>query len=401
LYETAGLPKLGGSAAYYMPLRTALAHVREVLCLHPSLACASKTVFGNDGLQVGILNGNSFTSLSLMIVGQMARHNASLDESFRTSITDLDSLLQLSRGAQSHPLSNNLDLGYDIALFHGAWVRDTVTLGEGYSLMPFSQLYEYIDREWLEDVAPDQLRNRHWQSVCAIVHQFRWKPEIRPPNSYNDRKVRRMPPSFDSRVSEFANLLAVSIGAPFQWMMTFEGCVPRAASDLLGLIHNSGSSRKGRSIGHLFDPFKEGQKVDIEAIRIAQQHSFKKGCGASAELAPVIQRLAEALGRDGRYASEDRVLDVAVSLERLFKPSGRSISLDLQNAIADFLGSGDESKTEIKNKVKHFYDVRSAIIHGPIDSKKKRLRTEVIEAFHNGFGLAREALMKKLEAEPL
>jgi hypothetical protein len=85
LYETAGLPKLGGSAAYYMPLRTALAHVREVLCLHPSLACASKTVFGNDGLQVGILNGNSFTSLSLMIVGQMARHNASLDESFRTS----------------------------------------------------------------------------------------------------------------------------------------------------------------------------------------------------------------------------------------------------------------------------------------------------------------------------
>ena len=401
LYEAARLAKTGESAEYYMPLRTALDHVCDVMRLHPSLACASKTVFGDDGLQVSILNRSSFTSLTRIIVGQMVRHNSNSKKNFRGPIAELSSLLQLSRGGRSHSLSNHLDLCYDIALFHGAWVRDTVDLGEGYSLMPYSELCEYVDSEWLEDIAPEHLRHRHWEAVFAVVHQSRWEPEIRPPDSHDDRTVRGLPALFDRKISDFSNLLAVTTGAQVHWMMTFEGCVPRAASYLLGLIHGNISSRKGRSIGHLFDPFKKGQIVDLEAIEIARKHSFKRDCETSTELSPIILRLAEALRRDGRYASDDKVLDVAVSLERLFKPSGRSISMDLQNSIADFLGSSDELKAQLKDKVKHFYDVRSAIVHGPIDTKKRHLLTEVEEAFHNGFELARQTLLKKLEIEPL
>lgn len=87
-----------------------------------------------------------------------------------------------------------------------------------------------------------------------------------------------------------------------------------------------------------------------------------------------------------------------MSLERLFKPASRRISLDLQNAVADTLGISSESKAHFRDQVKHFYDVRSAIIHGPVDTKKKQLLTQTGEAFQNGFELARASLMKKLEA---
>lgn len=400
LYETAGLPKHNGSEDHFKPLRIALAHVRDVMRLHPSLICASRTVFGCDGLQVGILNGSSLTSLSRIIVGQMVRRDISSKKSFRGPIAELNSILQLSRGKRTHPLPCQLDLGYNIALFHGAGVQDTVDLGGGYSMMPYSQLYEYVDNEWLEDVAPDQLRNRNWLSVFAIVHQFHWKPEIRPPNYHRDDFSRSPPAKFDRWTSEFANLLAVSTGKPIRWMMTIDECVPRAASDLLGKVHDRGSARLGRSIGHLFDPFKQVEPVDLELVKHFRRHFSKIDDTAYAELAPVIHRLAEAVARDGAYASEDRVLDVAVSLERLFKPSGRTISLDLQNTISDFLGSCEEEKVQIRNNVKHFYDVRSAIIHGPIDSKKKRLRRETREAFENGFELARVSLMRQLERVP-
>ncbi|AGI65903.1 hypothetical protein OAN307_c01320 [Octadecabacter antarcticus 307] len=173
LYEAAGIAMRDGDQEYFVPLRTALDHVRDIMRLHPSLTCVSSTMFGADGLQVGILNARSFTSLSRLIVGQMARRDACPDKRFRTSIIELNSLLQLSRGGQSHPLSNRLDIGYDIALFHGDRVLDTVELGEGYSLMPYSHLRENVDDEWLEDVAPDQLRHRNWDSICAVVHEFR------------------------------------------------------------------------------------------------------------------------------------------------------------------------------------------------------------------------------------
>jgi hypothetical protein len=274
-----------GDLEYFLPLRTALDHVRDVMRLHPSLAGASSTVFGDDSLQVGILNSRSFTSLSRLIVGQMARRDACPDKRFRTSIIELNSLLQLPRRRQSHQLSNRLDVGYDISLFHGAHIFDTVELGEGYSLMPYRHLSEHINDEWLEDVAPDQLRHRNWDSICAVVYQFRWKPEIRSPNSHSDSLIRRMPPSFHGRVSAFANLLAVSTGMPHRWMMTIEGCVPRASSELLGLIHTCGSTRKGRSIGHLFSPFQKPPIVDPGLIKNVRQHVFETDFGAYTELA--------------------------------------------------------------------------------------------------------------------
>ncbi len=111
-----------------------------------------------------------------------------------------------------------------------------------------------------------------------------------------------------------------------------------------------------------------------------------------------MTRLAEALSREGRFADEDSILDVAVALERLFKPSQGRISEKLQKAVVDCLGAKGEDAERIRLQVKHFYDVRSAIVHGPKDEKKERLLRDKPKGFQNGFETARRSLFKILEA---
>ena len=118
------------------------------------------------------------------------------------------------------------------------------------------------------------------------------------------------------------------------------------------------------------------------------------------EVAPVIGRLAEALARSGQFAAEDKVLDVAIALERMFKPRDGGISRQLQEKVAGFLEGDDETQSQVKEAVKHFYDVRSAIIHGPKDGKKSACWKKKNEAFDAGFSLARRSLFKMLRDGP-
>ena len=50
--------------------------------------------------------------------------------------------------------------------------------------------------------------------------------------------------------------------------------------------------------------------------------------------------------------------------------------------------------------MKHFYDVRSAIVHGPKDERKTRLLGERPEALRNGLELARRSIVKMLKDGP-
>ncbi|MGJ5621618.1 hypothetical protein [Sulfitobacter sp. MF3-043] len=178
--------------------------------------------------------------------------------------------------------------------------------------------------------------------------------------------------------------------------MTLERCISRVASDLLGQHHSPSSPRKGRSISHLFNAFAEFKEAEGAQLQEAQLLFSNRRETAYAELAPLIYRLAEAYGRDGRFAAQDRVLDLTMVLERLFKPGRGRISETLQHEMAELLGQTVEEKVSIKADIKHLYDVRSAIIHGPSDARKQRLLTEVTDVWKAGAGLASGALIKKL-----
>ena len=114
-------------------------------------------------------------------------------------------------------------------------------------------------------------------------------------------------------------------------------------------------------------------------------------------LAPVVARLAEALARDGRFAAEDKILDVAIALERMYGLDGGEISHKLRTRSSWFLGGDAEDRVRIMESVADFYAVRSAIVH---NRKKKPSAEKYVEAFDTGFELAARTLFKLLKEGP-
>ena len=116
------------------------------------------------------------------------------------------------------------------------------------------------------------------------------------------------------------------------------------------------------------------------------------------EYEPIVSRLAEAAARSGRFAVDDRILDVTIALERMYELDQGEIGFKLKTRAACFLESDTARGTQIFKDVGRFYDARSAIVHS---TKKERWSTEAREAaFGKGFDIARRSLGKLLREGP-
>lgn len=108
------------------------------------------------------------------------------------------------------------------------------------------------------------------------------------------------------------------------------------------------------------------------------------------------RRLAESRARDGRFLLDDRILDVSQSIELMCEIKGTGIGKKIQSAMIEMLAFDDEHGVAIRKAIKQFYDVRSAIVHGPSDEHRKRLMRERKRVFRSGFNLAQQAYFKLL-----
>ena len=386
-----------GTAEYFAGLTEALNPVRGVLRDHPIIGQALGREIPNDEVHVKILNSTSLTSLYEFIVGQMSQNPSSTMTGFLRTASELSTLLSAPRADKLPLRTGALDVGMDIALYYGIRISREVDLGEGYSLIPLGQIEDYVDREWLREVAPEHVDRRRLEGMFAIAHKFKWHPELRPKRSGLCFGSQVLPPLFHRWAEEFANLLAVLVGVRVSRIMTLEGCRSSVTSELLGQIHCSGSLYKGRSISHLYCGFAELKEADDQQILEARGLFSRRSNTAYADLAPAIHRFAEALSRDGQFANQDRVLDVAIVLERIFRPpEKKTISVFLQDEAAALLSHSEEEGNCIKADVKRLYDTRSAIIHGPTDAKKRRLHRELEKAWKDGARIARASLIKMM-----
>lgn len=80
----------------------------------------------------------------------------------------------------------------------------------------------------------------------------------------------------------------------------------------------------------------------------------------------------------------------------MFRPKGGRISQQLQDGMAELLGVDETHKDEIRAAIKQFYDVRSAIVHGATDARRKRNLEDRQSAFISGLNLTQQALFKML-----
>ena len=396
LYDDALFEARYKGTEHFKKLKAAIDPVRGVLRDHPTISRALGRNLGRDEFQVGILNRTSMTTLSQLIVGLMEAQEEGSKEPFSDPACDLNALLKLPIGQGNHGRSDALSGALDVAVYHGLCIESEVELGEGYALLPFEQLSAYIELEWLKEVAAQQVNWRRLEPVFGIVRKFPWKPRLGDLHNPPSTQTRNLHPLFHRWADEFANLLSVGLSHRFSWLATFEGCIPRRASGLLGSQHSSAQSHNGRSISHLFSAFDDIPEVEAGQIEVIKTLFARRRETEYPHMVPIIHRLAEAHRRDGRFSSEDKVLDLAIVFERLFQPRGRSLSRDLEKAAADLLATNDEDQASIREQMRHFYKVRSAIIHGPRDNKRSRLISQAGQAWKIGEPIARAAILKRI-----
>jgi hypothetical protein len=344
---------------------------------------------------IEIANGSSLTWLSVMVVGLMERSNELAKQGFEAAVAEVGSLLDVSMTPSEVDVPGDLDLGYDVFLFFGAQFDQQIEIKSGLIAMPFSSLRDWVDVDWIRDFVPEHVDRRDLRQIGAIVRPFRWRPRLQRMNKSSLGRMQTRP-TFEEDALSFMELLAISNQTPITPVVLLNDCIHRVAFQLLGKPHGSGGMYRAGFVSKKHDPFRSPPKLHQSAITQALSAFTVRDGTAFKRLALVRRRLAESLARDGRFLLDDRIIDVSQSIELMCEIKGTGIGKKIQSAMAEMLASDDEHGVAIRKAIKQFYDVRSAIVHGPSDEHRRRLMHDRERVFRSGFNLAQQAYFKLL-----
>ena len=101
----------------------------------------------------------------------------------------------------------------------------------------------------------------------------------------------------------------------------------------------------------------------------------------------------------GPFSAEDRILDVSIALEIMYGPIKQKLTHQLATRAERLLGQDTDKRGWISSRVKSFYGVRSAIVHG--QKKIKGGRRTIDKALEDGRDLACLTLAELLSRGPV
>ena len=397
LYEEAHYGRMRDEDTHYAPLRTVLDPVRHALLAHPVIerVAVAGRVIGDNKFWMRIPGSGSLTSAGDLIAGLLARAAELPGDRFRTAARELNAFLSPVGNGEAAAALGDLDEGCDAMLFYGLTVTERIEIAEDMAVLPIGEVRRFVDQEQVEELAPRAAVFHDWRSVGAVVRPFRWRPELHRSGSVNDPV--EPPPLFFRKAQAFLDLLAVSHATPVLPLASLSNRIDGSAGRLLG--------RERQSLGFYqswpaqgFSGFDACPVLNPAALAEAMEAFGNRESVRYARMAPVVGRLVEALGRDGRFSVGDGILDVAIALERMYVLDEGNIGRKLRNRAARFLETDPVSQERIKKNIKELYDTRSDIVHNRLDKvTPERIR----KALDTGFEIARRSLFKLLREGPL
>ena len=393
LYARARHARAFGSEAQYASLRPVLDTARHALISHPTLArvAVAGRVIGDNDFWMRILNSGTSISAADLIAGLMARAAELSGDRFWTAARELNAFLSPVDDAEAADVLGNLDEGRDAMLFYGLTVTERIEVTDDMAILPFGQSQRFLDMDLVEKLAPQGAVFRGWRSVGAMVRPFRWRPVFRRSGSVNEPMTGPPGPFFqEARI--FLDLLAVSHAAPVQPLATISSCIDRSAGRLMGQeSHGPGFYQSWLAQG--FDGFAECPVLRPEALQDAREAFENRESGRYERMAPFVGRLAQALGRHGRFAVHDKIVDVSIALEGMYDlPKWKKLR-KLENRVSGFLETDAEDRQRVRGSVRTFYNTRSDIVHSGSGAESPFTNGA---AFVTGFDLARMSLFKIL-----
>ena len=369
--------------------------VGSILLAHPTLADVPHSMAGHDEFRVQGLGTDRSTSLTDLIAGLMARAAELSGDRFRAAAGELGALLAPITETGSVRVSAGPDVGCDVVLFYGLTLEEESDLADGMAIVPFERVRAFVDEKLVQELAPAETEVRGWRSVGAIVRPFQWTPSFRMPGDLADAGSKPQGEFFQD-AQTFLELIAVAHAAPVLRLAELPDCIHRSAGRLLGLERRGPGSYRSLS-AHGFDGLADRPRLAREALDEAREAFGNLRTAHHRAMAPIVSRLAEAQARSGPFAGDDKILDVAIALERMYRPEGGEIAHKMRTRVAWYLGTDAASRLGYMKAAKEFYDMRSKIVHA---GRKQVSAQTRLQAFATGFDIAGRTLFKQLRAGP-
>ncbi len=310
---------------------------------------------------------------------------------------------------------------YEITLLHGLKLDRRFDLGSEAYLAPYEDVkatYGLPDEpeKWLNSASRSPSRSHRLVSTAVLVRSLRWGPGValppddgdfanksrrtcapkvkyRFPGDYEIDLANRFPD--DSKV--LVDLLSISTRSPLISHTSFV----RVAKWVEEIDPNFACGFRSSS-AYLSDAWpKEHHLCQHDAATfaaLANRWCTYRGKRDVIDLA--IRRLAASFARaGGPFSAEDRILDVSIALEIMYGPIKQNLAYQLASRAKRLLGQGTNKRGWISNRVKSFYEVRSAIVHG--QKKIKGGPSAIDKALEDGRDLACLTLAELLSRGPV
>ena len=197
---------------------------------------------------------------------------------------------------------------------------------------------------------------------------FRWKPSFRA-RGEDAGPHRDTIGEFFNEAYAFIECIAVWHGAPVVCLATVPHCIHRIAYRLLGEEQYNGGYTLGRMAGSLHR-FARSGRTEMDALGAAKGAFVKRKGDPDGEYEPVISRLAEAMARSGQFAMDDKILDVAIALERMYEVERSGGSQQLKTRAAWFLEQEAEARWDVFEDIGRLFDARSGDHSPPEDPRR-------------------------------
>ena len=302
----------------------------------------------------------------------------------------------------SHAEKRNLP-GFELTFFRGLKLTNRWDIAPGLCALPFPMLKQQLRRRVQR--LPDSLLYRidpgHEQSVAVLVSEIRWGPVIvsTKGRTLSDPYPVEMKLIFDHNPLLLLALMAVTLQHPL-WILFNTRCAEPWVDDFLDVTGGGGSIFPSPT---QLEPrtFPEATPEAAELTERAFREWNTLPLSDREVLALAITRLSESLSRTGMLAGQDRVLDVSIALEILYRLDQQEITYKLSTRAGWYLGNDVDDRVETRKAIAKFYGLRSQIIHGASAKRgRKQKRSnpkDERQIREQAFQVARATLLRHLE----
>ena len=303
---------------------------------------------------------------------------------------------------------------FEITVFNGLKLDRRIDFSEGAFLAPYREVVEACGEYTSTTSRHIRAAGRYYhpsadvpEGSAALVRQLTWGPAIAAVGSSSlspegvstlrcqliteegsggELDVHELNRRRFQDHDRFVDFLCIATGEPQEFRFWYF----KVDRWMEGLGLDSGASvLSGREWMRRKDSLSEAD-ADV-LLQMIRRWKGYRGNRDSLELA--IRRLAALPSREGRFGTEDRLLDTAIALEAMYSLDAPEITYKLGTRAAHYLGTNGEQRIQIFEKVRDFYGARSALVHG---SRGRARRIGHDRALSDGLELARETLLALL-----